>query len=104
MKFKQFLKLGWKKIALTIILIPLTFFVFIFLKEFYCGWLICQPSPCSGDLYSIPWECGCPICSLEQPINLYFQTLLIAFYVSFLLLSYLLSCLIVWIYDKVKKK
>jgi len=95
MNFKKFLKPDWRKIVVFLILsiissfyttpyfkvfgsygLPLTYFTYVPESSF------CDLEPCP-----------------KQGFNVFYQNLLID-----IIFWYILSCLIVWIYDKVKKK
>jgi len=82
MKWKDFLEPYWIKIVITVLLMILPT---IFIKAY------------TTVLHS------CPVGVIDCPPlfnwELFLQMIVIA-----LILTYLLSCLIVWIYDKVKKK
>jgi len=97
MKWKQFLKPDWRKIVIFVILfisIPFIFsyFVYVSLSEI-CKEPGLPPQP------NIPNYCHFSI--------LDFMLLFIAKLENVILLIiafYLTSCLVVWVYDKVKKK
>jgi len=99
MNLKQFLKSDWRKIVVFAILIILEF--------------ICLPMP--NIIFTDPpttdysqWQCISLLSIfplLFSPYEGFDTTLMriIIIFVSFLI-TYLLSCLIVWIYDKFRKK
>ena len=102
MNVKKFLKPNWKKIVLSIIIPIQATLIGGLIANFpsysEVGYnigsnyfLIFMLPVLLSRVFSIPWE---PIIS--------WQVLIIIF--SLLLYWYILSCLIVWIYDKVKKK
>jgi hypothetical protein len=86
MNWKEFLKPDWRKIVLTVILmfIPLPMYV-----DTFCS---CYSPPCQ-----------CPKKIMFYPLLLSLGIGLLTLPID-LVISYLLSCLIVWIYDKRKKK
>jgi len=81
MNWKQFLKPDWRKIVLTILLMILPT---IFIKGI------------TSILHS------CPVGTINCPPLFDWESFVVMFTIS-LIITYLLSCLIVWIYDKVKK-
>jgi len=96
MNIKKFLKPNWRKIVLFIII-----FVLLFYSE-----IICKPMYVKTTAHydftgtsksSEGWLYPCGF--LSQIVKDSITYLLLS-----LLISYFLSCLIVWIYDKVKKK
>ena len=106
MNWKQFLKPDWRKIVITIIILllwilPNRFIVYTIKAE--CK--MCPdywPDNCPGgnyvDYLIIPKICSCCV-SLSELYNDYLWNLFIP-----LVIFYLLSCLIVWIYHKLRKK
>lgn len=84
MTFKQFLKPDWRKIAITAIMF--IFFVFFLTYSIYSG--------------GVGFSFGFPIHTSRNP------SILEQIYISIidLVFWYLLSCLIIWIYDKFRKK
>jgi hypothetical protein len=106
MNFKQFLKPDRRKIVIFVII---NIILLIPLISFSC--IFCQATApvdilmkCGNDHYNLPWEtsvyCGKPYKLTSILIAIYYPSIFIAT----LIITYLLSCLIVWIYDKVKKK
>ncbi|MBZ9569318.1 hypothetical protein KJA16_00155 [Patescibacteria group bacterium] len=98
MSFKQFLKPDWRKIVLSIII-----FLFLFIYGIpWCidpseeGWLR-RPDPEYWGCHS-EWHRQFHFIP-DWPIG----HLGISFFVS-ALISYFISCLIIWIYDKIRKK
>jgi len=98
---KQFLKPDWKKILLTVVI---TIFSYI---PFIC------PSP-PPDLFVKPPQCY-PVITLflELPISLYYSLgfpggisniVLYIFLAIEVIVIYLLSCLIIFIFDKLRSK
>ena len=92
MNWKKFLKPDWRKIVIFVILM-----------------IIPIPIPLYASCKCFPAPCNCPTELMFYPIII--MILLGAISISSLLLllvdmivSYLLSCLIVWIYDKIKVK
>jgi magnesium-transporting ATPase (P-type) len=98
MKFKQFLKPDWRKIVVFAIIFIVFSFVPIW-TTIRCSTWECGPGPTTSSFFD----------SLESMANKeffdfgYFTPWISIFFVS-IAISYLLSYLIVWIYDKVKKK
>lgn len=95
MNWKEFIKPDWKKIVIFVVLHVLIIFI-IPLAFFTNGYVVSL-----GDI--IPW----PLRVILNPALLSYGargmgSLLL--YPFLWLYWYLLSCLIVWIYDKVKKK
>jgi len=106
MTLKQFLKPDWRKIVITL------FFILIFPLQYWNG-ILCEmcvpPQPCSCS----PFNFGPAIIgwyfTWEDNIGGSFamdvlQGILIQLLLIGLPISYLLSCLIIWIYDKYKGK
>ena len=91
-RLKEFLKPDWKKIILTILLL---FFVFLVLFSLTTSIYVL----CTEEGFRLhPESCGYikPALGIELDLST-------IFFIS-ILVSYLLSCLLVKIYDKVKKK
>lgn len=91
MNWKEFFKPDWKKTAVFVIILIL---LFKSIEDFISN---------STMLCWIPE--GCPPSPVEGKVRLFgvyidSTILRIAFYISF----YILSCLIIWIYNKVRKK
>jgi hypothetical protein len=101
MNWKEFLKPDWRKIALTIIIF--LFFIGYWVYNFFVG-IFGWCEPCNHEYY-LPWEsgacghCGYPDLLTYILIEIYWPLAIIIA----LFISYLLSCLIVWIYDKFRK-
>jgi len=96
MKIKQFLKLDWRKIVLFIIFLILTF-ILVF------GTFGIPPSKREVE----DWIIVFLFYFLAFPIELtaYLDPILgFSGFIINIVYLYFLSCLIVWIYDKVKKK
>ena len=98
MTLKQFLKPDWRKILLTIILIVPSFMI-----ENCIG--LCLDC---GFNYAIPLSF---YCSMEGPFHFaelsssnYPLTTSLAFSIIDIIFWYLISCLIVWVYDKFRKR
>jgi len=110
LSFKQFLKLDWRKIVIMFI-----FFIFFIYLEINCSarYVVALIDSYEGSSRKGSWEYPCgslskTMLSLES-IYVYLGITLYNPIVLFLhlLVSYLLSCFIVWIYNnfrKVKKK
>jgi len=98
MNFKQFLKPDWRKIVIFIIIFIFFSFAPIWIT-IHCYTWECGPGPTTSSFFN----------SLESMANKeffdfgYFNPWISIFFGS-IAISYLLSCLIAWIYDKVKKK
>ena len=103
MNLKQFLKPEWRKIAIFLILIGSTYFLPLIPMSFKCPpcppGAICVPCrPQAFNLMRLP-EVLNYIKPVEYGYMIHYPLLLIE-----LTIFYLLSCLIIWIYDKLKKK
>jgi hypothetical protein len=113
MNFKQFLKPERRKIMTTIIitLLFIGYWLYVWFSGHGCTlWTgplekLCEP------LYSLPWEGSCPPYHCGKPdfltsiaIEIYFPLFYLWILISISVIPYIISCLIVWIYDKVKKK
>ena len=115
-KVKQFLKPDWRKILVTIII----FILFFFFWYYFFNWLpsvpewfgccnsieegkkiseICEDMPGCCTIENFEEKCNSIFNSRKERI---FYNNMILF--IFFILSYLISCFIIWIYDKVKKK
>ena len=124
MEIKQFLKPDWRKIVLTIILTILLFFVLSFiiftiqlLTSANVG--ISREAHCCGVNYEGPFLTypngtvviieGCEdytreVCKeLQQKVMAERSKFYLILLIPTVIFSYLISCLIVWIYDKRKK-
>jgi hypothetical protein len=122
MSLKQFLKPDWRKIIVAFIIFMIICFIIIFLFSFQLQ-TIPKYKICCDLIESTPYisleilneelsNYGCEeigLTSIEECKSYKkalsyqeFQIFLI-FTVANLLYSYILSCLIIWIYDKVKK-
>ena len=115
MSLKKFLKPSKRKIALTACIFFIIFFAeglwFTYNTGIF-GFFCSIPSCNNNELYSLPWEpyllpfapcgyhCGHPDFLTSIIIEIYWPLYII----GHILISYLLSCLIVWIYDKIKVK
>lgn len=92
MRWKEFLKPDWRRVVITILLSYITFLIVLSLTtrwETYCteeGFRL-HPESCG-------WH--------EPALGIEFD-LVTALLIS-IMLSYLLSCLLAWGYDKVRKK
>jgi len=100
MKLKKFLKPDWRKIIITTIIFAIWF---LFLNGFktFCS---CSSQPCPNENYRNYREyiifkdfCSCCV-SLSELVYNYLWTLILP-----LTIAYILSCLIIWIYDKLRK-
>jgi len=114
MTLKQFLKPDWRKIVLTLIIIlifPLPYWNGTLCEQCWeepcppcpdtnfgpalIGWYLTWKDSFYGHARVIGWH--------NQALNV-LQGILIQLLIIGLPISYLLSCLIIWIYDKRKKK
>jgi membrane-bound ClpP family serine protease len=97
MNWKEFLKPDWKKIILTIIILSIQFIfllqVFLPYNFLFMIWIIF-----GGYLLFI---LNALLCSSSE--NLCLLGVIITFILS-AIFWYLFSCLIAWVYDKMKKK
>jgi len=117
MSIKQFLKLDWRKIVIVLVILS---FSFIFgLKEEILGSIMCYNNinfnPVLFPLNLIRnWRC-CPAggtySKLDclflycQPLEVCkFDIILVIIFLIHLIYWYIISCLIVWIYDKFRKR
>ena len=108
MKLKQFLKPDWKKIVLTIIisLFFIGYWTYTFFQGlFSCPLIVGLERSCNYTYYELPWEtcttyCGKPDILTSIMIAIY----PILWFFGIFVIPYPLSCLIVWIYDKARKK
>jgi len=89
MKWKEFLKPDWRKIVLTVITMIIFFPGY---PPYYKGGGFPLNYLSSGSCYAGSNIVSCAI--KETPINLILD----------IIIWYFLSCLIIWIYNKVKKK
>jgi len=93
MNWKVFLKPDWRKILITILILVIS--VCLFLFQFTSPLIFLLNAPIVGVLYpvimtSTTGEFGLTVALFSIIINIFYW--------------YLLSCLIVWIYNKVKKR
>ena len=92
MNLKQFLKPDWRKIVITIVSI---FYVLLVIVSFITGGMFVD---CTEEGFRLhPESCG-----YKKPL-IEINDLRVTFIIS-IVISYILSCLIVWIYDKFRKK
>ena len=98
MTLKQFLRLDWRKIVVFVVI----FIIFSFLPiwiTIHCYTWECGPGPTTSSFFG----------SVESMNNKEFFdygyfTPWIGIFFGSVILGYLLSCLIVWLYDKFRKK
>jgi len=103
---KEFLRPDWRKI-MTLIIIAIFSFLSVG-KERSCyvvdyfdkGY---SETICQYSLYPFLWIFSSVEVNIELKILTYFQFLINTYFIP-LIYWYLLSCLIIWAYDKVKKK
>jgi len=96
MTLKQFLKPDWRKIVIFVIPIILTI-IAIFIEVKGSGWDIL--------VYFPALLCGIiPGCMHDGELPYVNPILLLLSFIITYFVWYLLSCLIIWIYDKRKKK
>jgi len=118
MNWKQFLKPDWRKILITIIIFST---IFYFITSLLMAKPPCMTSRCTGtniDRSELP-QYVCGICDVNVKQNDHLIGIIIYlispslltynlgnfdFFIIELIYYYLLSCLIVWIYDKIKVK
>ena len=93
----KFFKPTWRKIILTIIL---TLIIIYYIRSIIVMCLFSPPCLGGKGLYSPPLLPGCPICLGEIGIILSF---IIPLFV-YLTFSYFISCLIIFIIDKLIKR
>ena len=96
MNLKQFLKPDWRKIVIFLVIFLLNLFLGIKSYSFYSA---------TETIYGYPLPFLTVYIELLPPatvVNWNFRNLIIHIIVWIVL--YLLSCLIIWIYEKVKKK
>ena len=97
MNFKQFFKPDWRKILIFIILLIIFFGIYKYKFPLLAGELP-ESVPAKG--LPLPIYLRVPIYLNLKSLN----HLLKVFLMIDLIFWYLISCFIVWIYDKVKKK
>jgi len=94
MNWKEFLKPDWRKIIIFLVVLSIfsfTTIVFLFMNE-PLTFFDCFPKQCSSGVY-------------DELHNIYVWRPFLSEYLPIsLVIIYLLSCFIIWIYDKVKKK
>ena len=101
MNWKKFLKPNPKKVTLFVALAPALYFTAFFFGCFFVG---AKPI-----VKLFEPECSYPldeflIITLGSPADMIFNYLHVNVIFIDFIYWYLLSCLIIWIYDKVKKK
>lgn len=97
MNWKQFLKPDWKKIVVFILFFSLISYISPFLHDYIFPCVYVGPDSCMGEFYGLPLIFGVRLLAVFRLDN-------IIFLITDLIFWYLLSCLIVWIYDKFIKK
>jgi hypothetical protein len=102
MNWKEFLKPDWEKIVITVII---TAAWILFLRFIISNTVVlCEmcPDTCPEGNYVnyliVPKLCPCCV-SLSEVYENYLWNLIIPF-----IFSYFISCLIIWIYNRMKKK
>jgi hypothetical protein len=98
MNWKEFLKPNWIKIVIFLIIF-IAFSLMPIWTTIRCSAWECMPGPTTSSFFD----------SVESMKNKEFYdfgyfTSWISIFFGFLIISYLLSCIIILIYDKVKKK
>jgi hypothetical protein len=107
MNWKEFLKPNGNKVAISVIISIVLFLIegfIIFFNTCFCPFI---PSTCQEDSYYLPWDYCCPETYCGKP-NLLTSVMIEIYYPSIvigtLLVSYFISCLIVWTCKFKKKK
>jgi len=95
MNWKEFLKPDWRKIAFTFVWMVLS--ILLYWSNVRTG-----SGPLLIDSYLITFLVIQPILAVAFILNLNIGA--ITFLILMVLYSYLISCLIVWIYNKFRKK
>ena len=90
MNWKQFLKPDWRKTLLFILI--LFAIVFLLPVSTYAGPCALPPSNCPNQL------------SISDIVKIYGLSEALMFLILGAVFSYIISCLIVWIYGKIRKK
>jgi hypothetical protein len=120
MNWKEFLKPDWRKIAILIILFCITSFYCVTFLVAFCPFTIKLFGPCTETYILIQSPCGMCIEDIEFidiiigiVMALIFPSLFLIqlfsldfslFFITNLIYDYLITCLIVWIYNKFRKK
>jgi len=102
MSIKKFLKPDWRKIVIFVILFLITTFVPFFTAEAYnmtSGERFISRFSLANILFNCFWGNIYENFLYKQECSQSIQ-----FFVLLIILDYLLSCFIVWIYDKFRKK
>ena len=102
MNWKQFLKPEWKKIIIFVILLFVAPFPFIRGESMMCIQMVGADCPLS---ITTDFTFGVPIIFHQNQFSSATLTnVLPLFFPIHLIYAYILSCVIVWIYDRVRKK
>jgi len=99
MNWKRFLKPDWRKIVLFVIFFLISPAQFINLISIPENPQPTQLVPLLGGFFTI----GLIIANVKTGISI-FTNLNMIFFILSIIISYFLSCLIIWIYIKLKKK
>ena len=102
MKWKDFLKPDWKRILLFVVLLFVAPFPFIRAEAMTCIQMVGADCPL---LLTTDFTFGIPVIFHRNDFSSAItNNVLPLFFPIHLIYAYLLSCLIIWIYDKVRKK
>ena len=123
MNIKQFLKPDWRRIVLFFIIFIIELFYYNFSIVCFCPLSACATAKIEQTTarmqnlsiavnscetcYSLPWEqCQCDMhCGKPDTItSIMIEIYPLLFTLGILIVPYIFSCLIVWIYDKIKVK
>jgi hypothetical protein len=106
MNVKQFLKPDWRKILIFVIMIVIYLFEFLVANASFCGpqVIITSRQNCSH-YYTKYWVSPCSLfCGEPDFLTSLINTIYYPLWLIGIIILYLLSCLIVWIYDKSRKR
>jgi len=98
MKVKQFLKPDWRKIVIFVIIFVIFSFMPIW-TTIWCNDWECSPGPTTSSFFD-----SLESMKIKEFFDFGYFTPWISIFFICLITNYLLSCLIIWIYNKVKKK
>jgi len=104
MNIKQFLKPENRKTAIFFIMLLLYSSAFFMINGSFCGPPSVSEQKCSH-YYAKYWIDPCPVyCGEPDFLTSLINTIYYPLWLIGIIILYLLSCLIVWIYDKFRKK